>query len=60
MKITPVKDCVTYIESCGWKLIHKKSGTYWFKGLGGRTNMAGNDTITFSITELRHAKNFGW
>jgi hypothetical protein len=60
-KIIPkVKDCIAYIEGCNWKHFHSRGGVHWFKGMNGQKTMSGNDTITFTITELRHAYNYGW
>lgn len=58
--IVKVKDCIAYIEGCGWKFIGRQYGSYWFKGNNGKTNMAGSNTIPFTLTELRHAYNNGW
>jgi hypothetical protein len=63
-KIPKVKDCIKYIETCGWNLINYTNKynayLYWFKGLNNRTNAAGNNTICFSLTELRDAYKNGW
>lgn len=58
--IVKVKDCIPYIEGCGWKYVGFVGGWYWFKGVNGRKTMSGNDTISFTLTELRHAFNNGW
>jgi hypothetical protein len=58
--IAKVKDCILYIEGCGWKFSHYNSPWYIFKGTAGRKTMSGNDTIPFTLTELRHAYNYGW
>jgi len=58
--ITKVKDCIQYIEGCGWKFTGRTYGSYWFKSIDGRKTSSGNDTIPFTLTELRHAYNNGW
>jgi hypothetical protein len=58
--IVKVKDCIAYIEGCGWKFIGRQCGAYWFKSVNGRKTMSGNNKIPFTLTELRHAYNNGW
>jgi hypothetical protein len=54
------EECIPYIERCGWKYIGRNFGSYWFKGMDGRKTMSGSETISFTLTELRHAFNNGW
>jgi hypothetical protein len=58
--IPSVKDCISYIEKCGWKFVGYSLGGYYFDGLNGRKTMSGNTTISFTLTELRHAYTYGW
>jgi len=61
IKVIPrVKECISYIEKCGWEYIGYKFGSYWFKGLDGRKTWAGCSSIAFTLTELREAYNYGW
>lgn len=55
-----IKDCIAYIESCGWEYLYKNYNFYVFKGRDGKTNMAGNNIIHFTLRELRDAKMYGW
>jgi hypothetical protein len=52
-KVTPVKECISYIESCGWTFDYYNRPWYVFK-------QEGKSSITFTITELRDAFNNGW
>ena len=58
-KITPVKECIPYIESCGFRLLSRKRGVYWFEKRTG-TMPNGNDYVVFTLNEIRHAKDHGW
>lgn len=58
--IAKVKDCIPYIEGCGWKFIGRHYGSYWFKGDNGKTRWNGDNKIPFTLTELRDAYNNGW
>jgi len=59
-RITKVKDCIAYIEGCGWTFTDRYLGMYWFKGNNGRTRANGDTFIPFTLTELRDAYNNGW
>jgi hypothetical protein len=54
------KECIPYIEGCGWKFVYYSDGCYGFEGVDGRKTMSGNDMIYFTINELRHAFKNGW
>lgn len=54
------KDCIPYIEGCGWQFIGREYGMYWFKGMNGKKTMSGNDKIPFTLKELRDAYENGW
>lgn len=58
-QIPKVKDCIAYIESCGWRFKSYYLGGYFFESVD-RTTMAGNSNISFTLKELRHAKKYGW
>jgi len=54
-----VKDCIAYVESCGWKFSHKSIiGTYVFynEQLAGQFN----HELAFTLRELRDAKRYGF
>jgi hypothetical protein len=53
-------ECIPYIEGCGWKFFNYREGSYYFRGVNGRKTMSGNDTISFTMNELRHAFTYGW
>ena len=57
-------ECIPYIEGCGWKFSHYKClfGMRWyiFKAKEGLKTMGGNDTVLFTLTEIRHAFLNGW
>jgi len=56
--ITPVDQCIAYIESCGWKLETRERRWYRFNRVTpaeGKSNF-----IAFTMTELRDAFNHGW
>jgi hypothetical protein len=57
--IVKVKDCIKYIEGCGWKLDYYNRPWYVFKSLQWPTSKNPR-RVTFTLTELRHAYNNGW
>lgn len=60
LRIANVKDCIKYIENSGWKLSYYNRPWYVFISLGDAKTMNGGKEITFTLTELRYAFNFGW
>jgi hypothetical protein len=58
--IPKIQDCIAYIEGCGWKLQYFNRPWYVFKSTGTARTMGGSDEITFTLTEIRHAKRYGW
>ena len=60
--IPKVKDCIAYIESCGWEFSHFDRHIRWyvFRGKNGRRTMSGSTTIPFTLRELREAYENGW
>ena len=58
--IPKVKDCIAYIESCGWKLAYYNRPWYVFEAADGRRAPGGGKTIPFTLNELRQAFNNGW
>lgn len=59
-KLPNVEECIAYIESTGWNLVHKTRGSYVFQGQNGKTVANGSNMISFTLAELRHAKKYGW
>ncbi len=57
--IPKVKDCIAYIEGCGWKLDYYNRPWYVFKWTGD-PRQDGKTTIPFTLTEIRHALVNGW
>jgi len=55
-----VKDCIAYIVGCGFTFDGKifRSCYLFTKNSGTLPN--GSNEILFTLTELRHAKKFGW
>ena len=66
MKLPKVKDCVAYIESCGWEFQYYNRPWYVFRIKPREVeSWAGTKSIdrsefTFTLTELRDAKRNGW
>jgi hypothetical protein len=58
-RITPVKDCIAYIESGGWQLDYYNRPWYVFKSLQW-PGSANPTRVTFTLTELRYAWANGW
>lgn len=56
--IPKVKDCIPYVESCGWKFSHYNRPWYVFKPVEPRAD--GKTEIPFTLTEIRHAMTNGW
>ena len=59
-KLPSSKEGIRYIESTGWEFIGYSFGAYWFKGSNGKRVANGNNKVAFTLTELRHAFNYGW
>jgi len=56
-KLPNVKECIAYIESCGWLLTNQYRTVYYFY------NEKANEChrqMRFTLTELRHAFRYGW
>jgi len=53
-RITKVKDCIAYIEKCGWILQYYNRPWYIFK------SPETEKEIIFTLTEIRDAYNNGW
>lgn len=60
--IPTVKECIQYIESCGWKFSHRSIvGTYVFRHEDGEVkNCKSYSEVAFTLHELRHAFKYGW
>ena len=54
------KDCIPYIEGCGWEFSHYNRPWYTFTGINGRKTANGSTQVHFTLTELRHAYENGW
>lgn len=59
-RIAKVKDCIAYIETCGWTMKYYNRPWYCFQSNGRAKTWTGTKEITFTLTELRHALNNGW
>ncbi len=55
--ITPVNQCIAYIESCGWKLETREGRWYRFTRLVRDCKPC---FVAFTTRELRDAFNNGW
>jgi len=55
MNIPKVKDCIAYIESCGWMFQHQACGCYLFRHATRTPH-----ELAFSLAELREAKRYGF
>lgn len=55
--VTPVKECIAYIESCGWKLQGRARSYYYFRNEDAAEGMRDQ---TFSLKELRETYKTGW
>ncbi len=58
--IPKVKDCIAYIEGCGWKYSHYNRPWYAFESAGTARTMTGGKMIYFTLHEIRHALTHGW
>ena len=56
-KLPTLKESITYIESCGWK--HTRTG-HWFWIFENKNAPLHCRVLTFNLTELRHAVNYGF
>ena len=57
-KLPNVKECISYIEWCGWKLTNQYRTIYYFENPGvADLSMR---QMRFTLTELRHAFLNGW
>lgn len=56
-KLPNVKECISYIEGCGWKLVNQYRTVYYFEN--PNTNLV-HKQMRFTLTELRHAFVNGW
>ena len=55
--LVPVKECIKYIEGCGWMLKRRNKSFYLFR------NEKANDVhkeMIFSLAELRETYETGW
>jgi hypothetical protein len=58
--IPKLKDCIAYIESCGWKFNHRSViRTYVFYQTKPGDNRDPQQ-VAFTLTEIRHAYTNGW
>lgn len=57
VKTPKIDDCIEYIESCGWRLVLRKRGTYLFH-LKKRCEVI--DYVEFTLKEIREAYLKGW
>jgi len=55
-----VKDCIAYIVGCGFTFDGKISRRRYLFTKNSGTIPNGSKEILFTLTELRHAKQFGW
>jgi hypothetical protein len=54
-KIPHLKDCIAYIESCGYKYSHKSIiRSYVFY------RITDNKQVAFDLPEIRHTLKYGW
>ena len=54
-RIPYIKECVDYIESCGYKFSHYSlTRTYVFY------RISDNHEVFFNLKEIREAKRYGW
>lgn len=56
-KLPGVKECIAYIESCGWKLKNRGRSYYYFYNPDRPVE---HKQMVFNLTELRHAFKHGW
>jgi len=57
--IPKVKDCIAYIEGCGWQYSHKNVlKQYVF--IRAKQNTGSTRYVAFTLTQIRDAYNFGW
>jgi hypothetical protein len=52
-----VKDCIAYIESCGWKFKGQWWTSYYFENPSA--NLV-HQEMRFTLRELREALLYGW
>ena len=58
-KLPSVKDCIAYIEGLGYKSLTHKRGIYSFECLDKSRRPQHNWIMSWSLTEMRHAKKYG-
>lgn len=52
-----LKECIAYIEGCGWKLTNQHRMVYYFEN--PNANLV-HRQMRFTLNELRHAFKYGW
>lgn len=55
--ITPVDQCIAYIESCGWKLRTRRLKWYRFDATDPNKTTR---EVAFTLNQIRDAFNNGW
>ena len=60
-----VKDCIDYIVGCGFtftgKVVRPRGVPTFYRFTKNSGTMPNGSTeVLFTVTELRHAKRFGW
>ena len=57
-RIPHVKECIKYIESCGYEYEYGYNGSYKFRKLS--PTRPGMTEVYFTLQDLRHAFKNGW
>ena len=57
-KLPTVTECITYVESLGYKLQYKEFYRYCFKDITGNRPLH-NKEMTWDLREMRDAVRFG-
>ncbi len=59
-EIPKAKDCIAYIESCGWTYDYYNRPWYVFKRNCPATTSLSPNSMSFTISELRDTFKYGW
>lgn len=55
-----IKECIAYVENCGWNFQHYTRPWYVFRSVNGRKTCNGSTKVSFTLTEIREAFKVGW
>lgn len=58
--VPKIKECIAYIESCGWHFTYYNKPWYVFESNGLAKTASGSREVSFTLFEIRHAKINGW